>query len=1057
MMNDFAKASLIMIVVLISISIISISVFGSVWWTGTPDFVLNETADFVAGQNTNTSNYLTRYNQSQDTLEIDFPYAEKDDNLVAYWRFSYDSLTAIDLVNGLDGTALSGANAPTFTASGKFDGAFTYDGGDSFTVDNNALLNFGTTQDFSFSAWIKTAVSNDHAFTSGRGGGGDAWWSVRTYLNKIRLVFDDGSTNVNLDGDVTVTDNAWHHIVGTYDRSGYMKLYVDSTSDGQSDISGQGDIDSGEVYYIGKRSADWWVGTLDEFKVYNRTLSQDEVTELYNSGNRYVDTEVVGIKADWISDTITIPASRNLKNFTVNLTNTDASTCIDWTYVKHDSTSITNTTDICSDGLITFTTDTMAGDFSDITGDFNITLGLTTDGVKTPIIYDVIGYYEDGAPVVADYTSLYAVEFPVDDITFSTSDWTEVFAEEFNTTTAEAFGIMSSFNVMKTTGAGTSILSGRYVIDGEVYSPEVIRTVSNMRQAGSTGMLPLGTSLSGGSHNISFEVSRSGNGAMYLYNFDFVMGKFNSTDGHLVRGQTTNISYSYNSLDWINGGNYTVQKTIDSPTYYGGKLSVTSTGHDHIWLNITNNNTHETSPIMSRHISSATSVGSIGSTWLNTNESGTHNITIGSKNEFGETITVTGAIFDFDLKDSDGDIINNIETCNSSISEETPMLITGADYQLIDSELIRMRNGTGLFISTTLSFNSTTGSQTPAFKINVSNSTCLESNKDRYLADNDDIGNAYMYIICDGTLTVEQNYTVNLWGASEVGETLQVFSTELNAMEVTEFNLTALGTAPAVIIEEPDGTEFGSPTWFNVSTNQDNIDMCWYHIDGNLTDTYYMTNSTGNWWNTTELTEEGIHYVHVHCNNTDGLESSTDDYYFSWYNDFIANLINARHNDLYDVNETKLIEIQHIWYNEDSTFGGYLNTSLCTLELTRPDGSEYTHLDLVNHSDSIYNYTINFTGEPEGTWIAGYVCYFNDTLNTALVDPINVTSNLYVDNYTLSGIVEESNNYLNILLGSIFIFIGIVFIYNNYRKKTEKKLNLQFTNYDVRGEEENAD
>ena len=876
------------------------------WWTGTPDFVFNETADFDGGVKQNTTTITDRYNQSADNVEVDFPYADKDTDLISYWRMSNNTATITDLTGTNDMTN-SGA---VWTAAGKFDGAwdFTRGDNDNLQVENKAST---STTVGTLSAWIYlddvTNGVTKSVFGYGGGTSGAAGlWDLRincdgSNARTAMIARGDGNTPIlgAVQGANTMVVGTWYHVVVTSSGTAW-KLYLNGVESTNAWIGANqgywiGDIDVKETDYttIGiLRNNNVWAnafdGKIDEVKLYDRELSTLEVQELYNFGNRYIDSTPVGHPSStWKTDEMTVPAGKQLENFTVNLSAANGNCYLDYIVVTNSTNAIKyfNDTNMITDGLRTYVNISYGScDFACIneTETWNITLGFESDGSCTPVLENVIGYYTDDPvpPVIEDYTSLYAVEFLVNDTTFGSTDYVEIFEREFNTTTLESFGLMSSFNLQKLTGGGTNTVSARVYIDGVLYHQEDVRTIVNNARQGSTGLLPIGFNLTAGSHNLSVEMARSGNGNVELSNQDWVLGKFNTTNNHLVRGQLKNVSYDYNSQTWSNGYNWTVSKTADSNTYYGGKIGVTSTAHDHIWLNLTNYNTSESSPNSLRHIASATDLGSIGLSWINTNNSGTHNMTIGSKTMNGETISVSGALFDFDLMDSDGDVINNFQANNVSISEETPMIISGADYQLIDEAQIRMRNGTGFFISSTLSFNSSSSNHTPSFRINVSNSTDgCESNKERYLSSNDDIGNAYFYVVCNKNLVVEQNYTVHLWGASESGETMQVSSVSLSALEVTNFSLAELPTVPIIAIQSPTDTEEDNDIWFNVTTNQDNTDLCWYHVDGNLTYDWTMTNLTGNWYNQTTL-DDGIHYVHIHCNNTDGLTGQTDDFYF---------------------------------------------------------------------------------------------------------------------------------------------------------------------------------
>jgi len=111
-----------------------------------------------------------------------------------------------------------------------------------------------------------------NGYTTGSGGG--AWDFV-------------GST-----GSVGGNDTNWHHVVGTYDNvSKRIKIYQDTHVDSAT-VSGYTDVSSTPIY-IGARP--YWNGTssttfyfkggLDDFYIYDYSLTQTQVDSLYNLGN----------------------------------------------------------------------------------------------------------------------------------------------------------------------------------------------------------------------------------------------------------------------------------------------------------------------------------------------------------------------------------------------------------------------------------------------------------------------------------------------------------------------------------------------------------------------------------------------------------------------------------------------------------------------------------------------------------------------------------------------------------------------------------------------------
>lgn len=100
--------------------------------------------------------------------------------------------------------------------------------------------------------------------------------------------------NEENDATVNILDNNWHHVAATYDGSN-IKLYVDGVLKKTSSGFGDSIYDSGQPLYFGAYAPSYglFTGYLDELRVYNKALSDAEVSTLYtsqrNNPSRYCD------------------------------------------------------------------------------------------------------------------------------------------------------------------------------------------------------------------------------------------------------------------------------------------------------------------------------------------------------------------------------------------------------------------------------------------------------------------------------------------------------------------------------------------------------------------------------------------------------------------------------------------------------------------------------------------------------------------------------------------------------------------------------------------------
>jgi len=111
--------------------------------------------------------------------------------------------------------------------------------------------------------------------------------------------------------------NTWYHFVATYE-SGVVKIYINSNLLGTYTITGTATA-VGNVYFGSHpRLGDYFDGNLDEAAIYNRALSQSEITQLYTGQQipSYVPTN--GLVGYWPFNGNALDESGNGNNGTVN-------------------------------------------------------------------------------------------------------------------------------------------------------------------------------------------------------------------------------------------------------------------------------------------------------------------------------------------------------------------------------------------------------------------------------------------------------------------------------------------------------------------------------------------------------------------------------------------------------------------------------------------------------------------------------------------------------------------------------------------------------------------
>jgi hypothetical protein len=202
-----------------------------------------------------------------------------NNGLVSYWKLNESSGTLADSKSSNTGTN-SGA---TLGQTGKLGNCVLFD-----TATD--VINFGTganlritTDGLTLAAWVKVALASaDYGRIISKEG------SYIMYANGVGgLSFFNSDKDVEVAGNIDLRDNAWHLVVITYDHT-VLKGYIDATKGAFDESYTLNLPDNAAVpVCIGNRSSDLarpLSGYIDEAAIWNRALTQAEITELYNSG-----------------------------------------------------------------------------------------------------------------------------------------------------------------------------------------------------------------------------------------------------------------------------------------------------------------------------------------------------------------------------------------------------------------------------------------------------------------------------------------------------------------------------------------------------------------------------------------------------------------------------------------------------------------------------------------------------------------------------------------------------------------------------------------------------
>lgn len=217
--------------------------------------------------------------------------------LIAYWPL--DSLRgALDLSgNNHNGTISN--TAYTTDSRGKFNGAFYFNGINSFiTVNDSADLRL-TNTNFTLNAWVKLDSYNSSFGSSiltkrNNDPNGGYVYAVRGYTgNTLGLLhFGPGGDDINAFSTKVVTTGSWHMLTSTYDVAQQkITMYIDGVLDKTTTGVLPANAPAAAKLYIGRDEISsptngYFVkGGMEEIRIYGRILSATEIQQLLNLNN----------------------------------------------------------------------------------------------------------------------------------------------------------------------------------------------------------------------------------------------------------------------------------------------------------------------------------------------------------------------------------------------------------------------------------------------------------------------------------------------------------------------------------------------------------------------------------------------------------------------------------------------------------------------------------------------------------------------------------------------------------------------------------------------------
>jgi len=221
------------------------------------------------------------------TIYAEFAPDELDlaKGLIGHWKFDEGSGTTAYDSSGNDYNATLMGD-PTWT-DGMISGALLFDGNDDY-LDCGNPVGLEPTQTITVSAWVKTQSASKYDTIISKPGPRRGASYVFRILDRNAPYFSVAVTNgwayQAPSNEKSINDGVWHNLTGTYDME-TIRFYFDGVEIGNGKaMSLEIDYTDSINLVIGASSTthlNWnWPGKLDDIRIYNRALDEDEVALL---------------------------------------------------------------------------------------------------------------------------------------------------------------------------------------------------------------------------------------------------------------------------------------------------------------------------------------------------------------------------------------------------------------------------------------------------------------------------------------------------------------------------------------------------------------------------------------------------------------------------------------------------------------------------------------------------------------------------------------------------------------------------------------------------------
>ncbi len=229
--------------------------------------------------------------------------------LVGHWTFDGKNMVsnvADSSGSGNNGKMSGFTSTSSAVTAGKVGQGLRFDGSNDYVSANSSAMTYPLT----LSAWVKLdavpSVNNTDripvalAKTSGLEEFWIGFYRTSGGVNVLRSVAQSGADLRTYSANLTM-DTKWHHVTAVFTNSSTHALYYDGVAQsgsygtggtGTPTPSGLDTLYISGFYYNTSNFYSPFLGTIDDVRVYNRTLSDTEIKQLYSQGSARVASTI---------------------------------------------------------------------------------------------------------------------------------------------------------------------------------------------------------------------------------------------------------------------------------------------------------------------------------------------------------------------------------------------------------------------------------------------------------------------------------------------------------------------------------------------------------------------------------------------------------------------------------------------------------------------------------------------------------------------------------------------------------------------------------------------